>query len=334
LYKSHAPPEHFRGHLEQLFTILAQHGRGSQLLPSALSIFQRLPHLFQPRFFDRYCRALILHRQISTVNRLLDVITTTHPRIVRSIRVLADRIVVQTKTSRMFKRTRSPGLLNLSSRLRHCPDVGLPLERSLQELLKSRRVLAAKHTFTRIAATIPSNRRTALGNILMHGVALQPTSRNGRGVRKVIALLENLVKNHGLQPDRVTANILIKVMISWRSAFNSPRLRDLFDQLVRAGYPAADYSSQHPPFGTRQTPSLGPSSLSKLPPYVSFEKHSRPLFKMFIKAFYSCNDVEAARKVVGILKVEEYKNVLAKEARQRARSRGRNKAERNVTSIP
>lgn len=336
LYQSHVPPEHFRGHLEQLFIILAQHGRGNQLFPSVLSIFRRSPCFFQPRFFDWYCRALLRHRQISTANKLLDAITMAHPKTARSLRILSGRIAVQIKTSRMLKHTpvRSPDSLKLSSRLRRYPGVGLPLECSLKELLKLGRVLAAKHTFARIAEAIPSKRRTALGNILMHGVALQPTSRNGRRVRKVLGLLENLVKNHGFRPDRVTANILIKVMISWRSAFNSPRLRSLFDQLVRAGYPAADYSPLHPPFGTRQTEPLGPSSFPKLPPFVSFEKHSRPLFKMFIKAFYSCNDVEAARTVIGILKVEEYKNILAREVRQKARSRGRVKTtQRNVLDV-
>lgn len=336
LYQLHVPPEHFRGHLEQLFVVLARHGRGSKLFPVVLSIFRRLPGFFQSRFFDRYCRALVRRRQFSTASKLLDAVTAAHPNIARSLCTLSDRIAVQTKASRIFKRTplRGPASLKLSSRLRRCPYAGPPLERSLQELLVSGRVLAAKHIFARVAVTIPSSRCTALGNILIHGVSRQPTPRNGRRVRKVLALMENLVENHSFRPDRVTANILIKAMINWRSAFDSPRLRELFDQLVRGGYPAADYSPLHPPFGTRQTQFSGSSSFSKLPSFVSFEKHSRPLFKMFIKAFYSCNDVEAARKVVGILKVEEYKNAVTKEARRSARWRGRVKAaQRNVTPL-
>ncbi|KAH0833094.1 hypothetical protein J3R83DRAFT_12087 [Lanmaoa asiatica] len=309
LYSSHVPPEHFRGHLEQLFVVLAQHGRGSQLFPVVLSIFRK-------------------HRQFATANKLLNAITTVYPKITRSLCILTDQIAMQTKAFRQFKRItplRGSTSLRLSSRLRRYPYTGPSLERSLQELLKSGRLLAAKHIFACAAATIPSRRCTALGNILLHGMSCQPTPRNGRRVRKVLLLLENLVKNHGFRPDRVTTNILIKVMISWRSAFDSTRLRELFDQLVRGGCPAADYSPLHPPFSTRQTQFSGPSGLSKLPPSVSFEKHSRPLYKMFIKAFYLCNDVEAARKVVGILKVEESRNVVTKEARQRARSRGRSK---------
>lgn len=337
LYQSHVPPEHFRGHLEQLFIVLAQHGRGSQALPVVLSIFRRLPGFFQPRFFDRYCRTLIWHRQISTAGKLLDAITAVHPKIARSLCILSDRIALQTKASRAFKRAPlcTPASLKLSSRLRRRPYAGPPLEPSLRELLNSGRVLAAKHIFACVAVAIPPNRRTTLGNILVHGVSRQPTPRNGRRVRKVLSLIENLVKNHGFRPDRVTVNILIKVMINWRSAFDSPRLRDLFDQLVRGGFPTADYSPLHPPFDTRQTQFSSSSSFSKLPPFVSFERHSRPLFKMFIRAFYSCNDVEAARKVVGILKVEEYKNAVAKEARRDARSRGRIKAaRRNVIVSP
>ena len=326
LYHSHVPPEHFRGHLEQLFVVLAQHGRGSQLLTVVLSIFKRLPGFFQPQFFDRYCHVLIRRRQFVTVRKLLNAITAVHPKIARSLCILADRIAMQTKAFRLFKQItplRGPTLLRLSSRLRRRPYAGPPLGPSLQELLKSGRVLAAKHIFACAAATLSSRRCTAFGNIVLHGVSRQPLPRNGRRVRKVLALLENLVKDHGFRPDRVTANILIKVLINWRSAFDSPRLRELFDQLVRGGYPAADYSPLHPPFGTQRTQISGLSDHSKLPPFISFEKHARPLFKMFIKAFYLCNDVEAARKVVGILKVEEYKNAVAKEVRQRARSRGR-----------
>ena len=325
LYHSHVPPEHFRGHLEQLFVVLARHGRGSQLFSVVLSIFKRSPSFFRPRFFVRYCHVLIRHRQFVTASKLLDAITAIHPQITRSLSILADRVAIQTKAFRVFKRItplRGPTLLRLSSRLRRRPYAGPSIGPSLQELLKSGRVLAAKRIFACMADTIPWKRCTALGNILLHGVSRQPTSRNGRRVRRVLALLENLVKNHGFRPDRVTANILIKVMIHWRTAFDSPRLRELFDQLVRGGYPAADYSPLHPPFGAQRTQFWGSSGFSKLPPFVSFEKHTRPLFKMFIKAFYLCNDVEAARKVVGILKVEEYKNTMTKEVRQRARSRG------------
>ena len=334
LYHSHVPPEHFRGHLELLFVVLAQNGGGSRLFPVVLSIFKRLPSFFQPQFFVRYCRVLIWHRQFATANNLLNTIRTVHPKIARSLCILTDRIAVQTKTLRVSKRItplRGPASLRLSSRLRRCHYAGSPPERSLQELLRSGRPLAAKHMFACATSTIPSARCTSLGNILLHGVSRQSTPRNGRRVRKVLALLENLVKNHGFRPDRVTANILIKVMVNWRSAFDSPRLRQLFDQLVRGGYPAADYSPLHSPFGTQQAQFPGSSGLSRLSTFISFEKHARPLFKMFIKAFYLCNDVEAARRMVGILKVEEYKNAVAKEARQRARSRGRIKAaKRNV----
>ncbi|KAN0093025.1 hypothetical protein V8E55_003809 [Tylopilus felleus] len=306
LYHSHVPPEHFRGHLEQL---------GRQLSP--------------PRFFLRYCYVLLRHRQFPTASKLLDAITAVHPKITRSLCILTNRIVMQTKAFRMFKRVtlfHGPASLRLSSRLRRHPSAGPQLELSLQELLKSSRVLAAKRIFAFAASTIPSKRRTALGNILLYGVSRQHTSRNGRRVRKVLALMENLAGNYGFQPDRVTANILIKAMMGWRSAFDSPRLRELFDQLVRGGYPAADYSPMYPPFATRPMQLSGLSGYSMLPSFVSFEKHTRPLFKMFIKAFYMCNDVEAARKVVGILKVEGCKNAVAKEVRQRARSKGRAKA--------
>jgi len=46
------------------------------------------------------------------------------------------------------------------------------------------------------------------------------------------------------------------------------------------------------------------------------------MFKMFIKAFYLCNDVEAAHMVVGILKIEQQKANLQRARRSAARLRG------------
>ncbi|KAF8121771.1 hypothetical protein EV363DRAFT_1405454 [Boletus edulis] len=337
LYHSHVPPEHFRGHLEQLFVVLAQHGRGSQLFPVVLSIFKRLPNFFQPGFFVRYCHMLVRHRQFSTASKLLNAITSIHPQIARSLCIFTDRIAMRTKAFRVFKRItplRGPTSLRLSSRLRRRPLAGPPLDFSLQELLKSGRVLAAKRIFACAAATVSPRQCTVLGNIILHGVSRQPVSRNGRRVRKVLALLEALVKDHGFRPDRVTANILVKAMINWRSAVDSLRLRELFDQFIRGGHPAAGYSPLRPPFDTRRTHFSGSPGFSKLPPFISFEKHTRPLFKMFIKAFYLCNDVEAARKVVGILKVEGRKSAIAKEVRQKARLRGKVKAgQRNTIPL-
>ncbi|KAF9223504.1 hypothetical protein BS17DRAFT_144796 [Gyrodon lividus] len=349
LYRSHHLPGHFRGHLEQLLVVLCQHGKATQAICVVSSIAQGSHDYFQPHFYVRLCLVLLRRRQFVVVARLIATITTINPKVARSLCIVVERTAIRARNfcvvqrlriqsmsspnnhlARMLKPDgssnkllRGPMSLKLSSFLRRSSCVGPWLERAMQELLNSQRVLAAKHVFARVAPMIPSKRCTALGNILLHGVSSQPTPRNGRRVRKTLAHLEELIKNHGFQPDRVTVNIIIKVMITWHSTFDSQRLRTLFDQLVRGGYRAAHYSPQRPPFGTPLMQLSNSLNLAKLPPFISFERHSKPLFKMFIKAFYLRNDVEAARKVVGMLKVEEHRNTMTKEARQRARSEGR-----------
>ncbi|KAF9234115.1 hypothetical protein BU15DRAFT_52979 [Melanogaster broomeanus] len=354
LYQFHHPPEHFRGYLEQLLVDLCQNGKTTRAIRVVSFIAQRPPDYFQPRFYMRLCLVVLRHRQFAAAARLIATITATSPKVARSLRLLVERTAIRARTSRAVDRIRiqstssfsdsltrmlgrsgsrskplrGPMSLKLSSFLRRSSCVGPWLERVMQELLDSRRLLAAKSLFARVAPVILSKRCTALGNIILHGVSRQPTPRNGRRVRRFLALLAELIKNHGFQPDRVTVNIMIKVMTSWQSMFDSRRLRALFDQLVRGGCPAGEYSPQHPPFGTPPVQSSNPLglSMSKLPSYISFERHSRPLFKMFIKAFYLGNDKQAARKVVGILKAEEHRHTNAKQARRKARSEGRIKA--------
>ncbi|KAN0132968.1 hypothetical protein V8E53_009333 [Lactarius tabidus] len=101
-----------------------------------------------------------------------------------------------------------------------------------------------------------------------------------------------LVEEHGIVPDRVTTNIVIKALLLL------PTVLDV------TGYVAG---GDGVPFGSseaamRETAAvLGtgtPAAKSKL----SFARHVKPLHKMFIKALYLGKDVAGARRVVGILK--------------------------------
>ncbi|KIK99146.1 hypothetical protein PAXRUDRAFT_575345 [Paxillus rubicundulus Ve08.2h10] len=361
LYQSHHPPRHFRGHLERLLVVLCQHGKASQAICVVSSIAQGSLDYFHPRFYVRLYFILLQRRRLATAARLVATIAATNSKVARILNAVVQRTTIRASNFCVSRRTRvqsmplsndylarvlgpsgslnkvvrGPVSLRLSSFLRRSSYAGPWLERAIQELVNSRRVLAAKHVFACVSPMILSKRCTALGNILLHGVSWQPLPRNGRRVRKTLALLDELIKIHGFQPDRVTVNIVLKVMLSWRSVFDSRRLRALFDQFVRGGYPAAEYSPQRPPFGTPPVQWSNSLNLSNLPSFISFERHSRPLFKMFIKAFYLRHDVEAARKVVGILKEEAHRNTMTKEARQWARSEGRIKALRRLdTAVP
>ncbi|KAG6331943.1 hypothetical protein ID866_7146 [Astraeus odoratus] len=227
---------------------------------------------------------------------------------------LAYKRAVKSQNFRL-KIMRNPASLRLSSFLRNHSRDDPALDCLLEELLKSRRVLAAKKVFARVAPTVYAKRRTVLANVLLHGIACQPAPRNSRRVRKLLSLVEDLSEKHHFQPDRVTVNIIIKAILSWRSVFDNIRLRALLDHLVRGGYPAGEFSRQHPPFGT--VPTLMGRSLTfekfGISENVDFNRHVRPLYRMFAKGFYARGDVEGARRVIGILKLEEQKNELAKE---------------------
>ncbi|KIJ66702.1 hypothetical protein HYDPIDRAFT_85409 [Hydnomerulius pinastri MD-312] len=352
LYRSHSPPEHFRGHLEELLVILCQYGKVSQAIRVVTSVLRESPSYFQLRFYTRCTVVLLRQRQFNAAAKLPMILITAHPRVARRLGVVVLRAVIQARALRVAQRARmhstsstrrilsrlldtsdalrgvlrGPTSLQLSSFLRRSNYDGSALEFMMEELLSSGRVLAAKHAFARASPAISSKRCTALGNLLLHGVSRQPTPRNGRRVRKILTLLEELVKKHGFKPDRVTVNIMLKTMVTWWSMFDHRRLRALFDQLVRGGYPAAEFTPQRPPFGTPPRPSPNSLGFSKLASFISFERHSRPLYKTFIKAFYLRGDIEAARKVVRILKVEEHRHAMVKGTRARARIRGNSKA--------
>ncbi|KAH7884644.1 hypothetical protein F5I97DRAFT_1812117 [Phlebopus sp. FC_14] len=354
MYKSHSPSERFRRHFEQLLLVLCQNGKGRQMLRVVSFVMQTSPMYFKPMFFSRLCTVLLRHKQFRGAGTVAAIIAGSHPITSHRLRLLVTSAATRARVSRAQKLTRihlapsgrrchgwnldstsSPqktrgGSMprNLSSHLCESPYHGLALEQVMQELVSLGRTFAARRLFVRSVPTLTPKRCTTLGNILLHGVSCQPKPRNGRLVRKLLVLVEELVKRHAFRPDRVTVNIIVKTMINWRSVVDNVRLRVLFDQLVRGGYPAADHSPQRPPFGTPPTPSPGSLGLSKLTPSISFERHARPLYKMFIKAFYLRHDIEAARRIIWILKVEEQKDAIVKEKRWRGKSKGRIKASR------
>ncbi|KAI5998578.1 hypothetical protein EDD15DRAFT_2161697 [Pisolithus albus] len=342
LYDFQSPPTHLRKRLEGLLLICCQHGHASQAVNVVCDITRNTPKYFLPTFFRGLCSTLLRHRQFKSAVKVLAVVKSLYPTIARQLLHVVANTATRAGATRVAEGFH--GQLNRSTSLylRYRAHFRLPSERRIPrnllslklssflcnlshkdptfdylfgELLKSGRVGAAKRIFARVAPVASPSRRTDLGNLLLHGVSTQPTPRNRRRLRKLLSLIEDLTGQCGFQPDRVTVNIIIKAMISWRTMFDNVRLRSLFNHLIRGGYPPGDYSSQTLPF---ESPSAGrPLVMEKigLSSHVDFERHVRPLYRMFVKAFYVRGDVEAARRVAEILSVEEgrYKCVNAKE---------------------
>jgi hypothetical protein len=171
-------------------------------------------------------------------------------------------------------------------------------------LVNSHRSLAAKRLLERTRSELDTKTQTAIGNVILHGSLLYPSIRNKQQMRKVVSTLDLLVKKHDFVPDRVSVNILLKAMLRWRSKIDNAMLRVLFDHMVRIGYPPRHrLPGGGLPFGT---PLSLPAeiNLPTLSGDISFEKHVRPLYKIFIDAFYMRGDVDAAKIVVGYLKAE------------------------------
>ncbi|KAG1747131.1 uncharacterized protein EDB91DRAFT_1116556 [Suillus paluster] len=338
LYATSPPPDHFRGHLQLLLAEQCTRGRGFQTTAIIANVIKFHSTFFQPSFLMQLIRLFLHRKQFVCASRIQRIYVDAREGCVVNRRRMVIARLWAAGSRRLSTNIYLPGRkLNTLFRggrfwtagtLTNSPTSSGPVfNRVLQSLIYDRRAHAARVAFSRAASRVDAKSRTTLGNTLLHGVLIRPVPRNGRRVRKLLGLLDNLVSCHQFAPDRITVNIILKALIAWRTAFDYRRLRALFDHMVCGGYPAGAYSPSHPPFGTPPLRTGGTLALSKLPAYISFEKHAKPMLKMFIKGFYLRNDVEAARTVVEILKTEQQKATLQRERRSAARLKGRMKAE-------
>jgi len=172
-------------------------------------------------------------------------------------------------------------------------------------LVRGRRILAAKTLYMRSRFKVEDASRTVAGNAILHASWSSTRRRNAQRIRKFLRTLQELINDHGFVPDRVTINIFVKGILMWDKAIDNKHMRGLFDHLISNGYPGGVCSEKgfiSKPFSTNtssilpEVPIVDPS----LP--ILFERHVRPLYKMFIKEFHCRGDREAAWVVVGILK--------------------------------
>lgn len=171
-------------------------------------------------------------------------------------------------------------------------------------LTRARRMLAARKLYALTRDRADDASRTVMGNSILHASLLDPQKRNARRMQKVMRTLRQLIDEYGFVPDRVTVNILLKGILMWDKAIETRRLRAVFDHLLTSGYPGGvlDHTgSVIRPFGTEPGKGLG-VPLADMKSEVDWEKHARPLYRMFVKAFHIRGDREAAWIVVGVLK--------------------------------
>ncbi|KAH7919717.1 hypothetical protein BV22DRAFT_1099124 [Leucogyrophana mollusca] len=346
-----------RCHVQHLIVLLCQSSRASQAVAIIRTVVRASPAYFQQSFLPRCFRALLKRKRIRHVAQLLELVDTMGKNRAATWRGQVVKGLATVKVSGLARQARrrilcsqygrrkpisvartalrssiSPTVLSLkisSTMMKPLPDPSA-LRFALQAHVHAGRAYAARKLFERFAAACDVRLRTSLGNSLLHAILLKPSPRNGRQMRKVLALLSCLIKNHAFAPDRVTINILLKATMRWRAMFDHRKLRALFDHMIRSGYPGGSYSIGRPPFGTPLPHPARSLALPKVPPFISFERHARPMYKMFIKAFYLRHDVEGARTVIEIMKVEQRAAARASGERSQARRGGRSKVDTGV----
>ncbi|KAJ3852309.1 hypothetical protein EV368DRAFT_82650 [Lentinula lateritia] len=279
----------------------------------------RLHHIMKSRSIpsqDRFRRSLILGLMRGGASTFAKRFRNS-----RSTRSTVERIVTRLEFRGAIPcRTSSDRVLSI---VRKYPNDIPSIKSAFSALVLSKRPVAAKRLFQDSLPYLDSPTKVWLGNMFLHRILRRFDKRNLQVVKKLLQAKNYLMINFGFTGDRITFNILLKGMLRWKNV-SSSKARMLFDDCIRMGYPVGSRWRRinNVPFGTR---SLSPPITFGIPmqdPHISFQRHVRPLYKVFIKAFYLRKDVEAAKTVVGILKNEEAENLSRQQYRDRSRLEG------------
>jgi len=204
------------------------------------------------------------------------------------------------------------------------PSHGPTIKYAVGILVRARRLYTAIKLLGRTYQLLDPTIRTSICNTIIHGRLLCLDVRNRRRVQSVLRTKELLEKKFAFTPDRTTVNIILKATLQWPKMMDPPKLKKLFDHVVRMGYPISPKwcSQGDVPFGTQVSSTSENFNLLGLSSTISFGRHVRPMYKMFIKAFYVRHDVSAAKMIIGILKEEEVLAMRRREEWNRARRLG------------
>ncbi|EJU04976.1 hypothetical protein DACRYDRAFT_114280 [Dacryopinax primogenitus] len=99
--------------------------------------------------------------------------------------------------------------------------------------------------------------------------------------------------------DPVTANLLLQSVLQWNRAYPPQTIKVLFDRLFVLGYPG----SEAHPTGLFDTVKASSPSTPAMRELIHPERHARPFYKIFIRAFRKAGDWFAARQIVGLLRI-------------------------------
>ncbi|KAL0573402.1 hypothetical protein V5O48_008550 [Marasmius crinis-equi] len=313
-------------------TLLTPH-RPKTVIHVVETIARRSPTYFPPSFLHSLIRVFLKHRYYwlaARLHRLIRSNSEESPRIRETlfftfVRGDAKRLAYHIHPSLMAK-LRKLSALRFTSPFRG-PTVlsmarlhGRRLDPRIISVLPSliQNQVIARKTLVMVARYMNAGMKTVLGNAYLDRLVCK-----GKSMRVLYLTKDHLARRTGFVEDRVTLNILVKALLRKRGNLDGFRVRCLFDEFVRNGYPVQEHwlRSHSVPFGT--SPGAG-----NLPPLnltipkgsrISFKKHVEPLYKMFIKALYLRQDIVGAETMVGILKGEEVADLIRKKKKAEAR---------------
>ncbi|KAK0487197.1 hypothetical protein IW261DRAFT_595858 [Armillaria novae-zelandiae] len=322
-----------QGHIQHTLTVLGQSGYSAKAFGAAQRIHCSNPRFFSISFLMRLAQLLVRQRQFKLSIHLYTALSergmdagqleTLRQRLVYNIsrnggslvpRTIARSTSTDTRermSSHSGFRLRDPPrstAMNVFSTLRENPSDVASIKLGIYILTKAQRPVAARKLYARSLQYLDVPARTHVGNMILHRTFQSFRIRNAQLVRKVIANRDYFVKRFGFLEDRVTLNIILKAVLRWKTAVDAFAVRMLFDEMVRLGYPVDVrwLTRGDVPFSTPPESGIG-FTIPELDADISFERHVRPMYRMFITAFFQRGDIEAARLVVGILKTEVVK---------------------------
>jgi hypothetical protein len=353
LYAQVPPPRSLKYPLRYFFTIMILTHNYSDAVKLIMAIYRTTPNFFTMRLVLRLILQLVRRRQLSSAVKLYNLFCRGSPSpSVDNIRRKLTLKLSQFGSPNLARRVdrtghgRSTLLSGRESLARAvdfqsiplssgnlCPDIlrsvalapthGPTIRHAVSLLARAGRLSLARKLFRDSLPHLDLKIKTAIGNIILHGPMYSLDLRNAGLVRYVLRTKDLLVIQFGFVPDRTTVNVIIKAMLRWKSTFPASHVKRIFDQMVHQGYPVPYwFRRKHGvPFSTPQSATSGLSNMV-LPPHISFTRHIRPMYKLFIKALYLRDDRAAAKVIIGILKVVEIQHMRESERRNRARREG------------
>lgn len=357
LYQDTAPHNKHKYPIRFVFSIMIASEHPARAIAIVEAIHRNAPPtFFTTRLLLRLMRTLVRHRYISLTHRVHRLVSKdpAHARAAADFRrklthslaragaytaarrayghgldLKKDKVwrtprEAMTRAVRFNARTPSAKhTLPIVSMLNRAPTHPPTIQYAATLLVRAHRAFAARKVLERSLPHLDSKTVTTIGNTILDGLLTRHVVRNGRLVRQVLHMKEKMEKAYGFKPDRVTVNIMIKSLLRWRGMVDAPKIRGMFDHMVRCGYPASGQwiaRGDDAPFGTRAASVA--VNIADVNEKIVFEKHVRPLYKMFIKALFTRGDGAAARRVVGILKEEGGRAVRMRQERNQARWEG------------